>query len=198
MKQAEKSRKSRDHILATAFREFAELGYAGASINSICADGHIAKGLLYHYYCDRDALYLECVRRCFDELTGYMRAALDGCELTPELYFRVRLRFFRENPHHRRLFCEAVNSPAAPLCDELCRLRADFDAFNAGILERMLAGTELAPGLSLSDAVTQLRLFTDFLNANIRLSGGALPPEEHERLCLQALHTMLYGIVARR
>ena len=72
MKQAEKNRKSRDLILKHAFAEFAGNGYAGSSLNLICARGEISKGLLYHYYPNKDALYLACVQKLFDEMTAFL------------------------------------------------------------------------------------------------------------------------------
>lgn len=45
MKQEVKNRKSREHILEYAFAEFAEQGYQGASVHTICAAGKISKGL---------------------------------------------------------------------------------------------------------------------------------------------------------
>lgn len=78
MKPEEKNRKSREHILAYAFAEFAEQGYLGASVNTICAAGKIAKGLLYHYYADKDALYLSCVELYFQDLTS---AVITGAAL---------------------------------------------------------------------------------------------------------------------
>ena len=56
MKQEERSQKSRAHFLEYAFAEFARQGYLGASVNTICAAGKISKGLLYHYYADKDTL----------------------------------------------------------------------------------------------------------------------------------------------
>lgn len=53
MKPEEKSQKSRAHILEYAFAEFADQGYLGASVNTICTVGKISKGLLYHG-CDSD------------------------------------------------------------------------------------------------------------------------------------------------
>ena len=44
MKQAEKNRRSRELILLHAFAEFAQHGYAGSSLNQICARGNISKG----------------------------------------------------------------------------------------------------------------------------------------------------------
>ena len=70
MKQKEKNQKSREHILEFAFAEFAAQGYLGASVNTICGAGNISKGLLYHYYTDKDALHLDCVKACFQELTA--------------------------------------------------------------------------------------------------------------------------------
>lgn len=77
MKQKEKNRKSREHILEYAFQEFAKQGYQGASVNTICAAGKISKGLLYHYYPDKDALYLACVEKCYEDLTCALRDSLD-------------------------------------------------------------------------------------------------------------------------
>ena len=115
MKQEEKNRKSREHILACAFAEFAAQGYAGASVNAICVRGSISKGLLYHYYADRDALYLACVERCFDDLTAALSAVLNAQTVTPEQYFDARLRYFSEHPQHQRLYCQVHGLPPTSL-----------------------------------------------------------------------------------
>lgn len=46
-------------------------------MNTICTAGSISKGLLYHDYADKDALYLACVQRCFRELTAALNILLD-------------------------------------------------------------------------------------------------------------------------
>ena len=38
------------------FRGICPAGLLGASVNTICAAGKISKGLLYHYYADKDTL----------------------------------------------------------------------------------------------------------------------------------------------
>ena len=101
MKQEEKNRRSRSHILEHAFAEFAQQGYLGASVNAICTAGSISKGLLYHYYADKDALYLACVGRCFQDLTDALSAELHAQTVTPDQYFDARLRYFAEHPLRR-------------------------------------------------------------------------------------------------
>ena len=78
MKQSEKNQKSRALILTHAFTEFASHGYEGSSLNQICARGNLSKGLLYHYYKNKDALYLSCVHVLFDDMTPVWFTALSA------------------------------------------------------------------------------------------------------------------------
>ena len=198
MKQEEKNQKSRAHILEHAFAEFADQGYLGASVNAICAAGKISKGLLYHYYADKDALYLACVEACFQELTSALSAALDARTVTPDQYFDVRLTFFAQHPWHQRLFCDAVVNPPRHLHRELEECRASFDALNETMLTAILEKERLAPGLSVPDAIAQLRIFEDCVSSYLKNAGQeAQQAEKHNPLCRQTFQTMLYGLIAR-
>ena len=61
MKQEEKSALARRRILDAAMREFADKGYEGASLNTVCAENGISKGIIYHHFRDKSELYLLCV-----------------------------------------------------------------------------------------------------------------------------------------
>ena len=198
MKQEEKNRRSRSHILEHAFAEFAQQGYLGASVNAICAAGSISKGLLYHYYADKDALYLACVGRCFQDLTDALSAELHAQTVTPDQYFDARLRYFAEHPLHQRLFCDAVVNPPPHLRAELSACRAPFDALNETLLTAILQKETLAEGLSIRDAIRQLRFLEDCVSTSLKnAEQGERQAEQHNRLCRQTFHTMLYGLIAR-
>lgn len=198
MKQEEKSRKSREHILSYAFAEFAEQGYSGASINSICSAGKISKGLLYHYYADKNTLYLACAEKCYCELTEYLSAHLDTSDITPEKYFNVRLAYFVTNPFHQKLFCDTVVNPPDHLRKELSSCRSAFDRMNEAMLTAILNRETLAEGVSIQDAIYQLKIFEDFVSTRLKNAGPeAKQAEEHNRLCQQSFYTMLYGLIAR-
>ena len=106
MKREEKNAASRQKILDSARKGFAEKGYAQGSVNTICGDGELSKGILYHYFKDRDALYLACVEQCFQTLTAYLSehgtCAGGGVERRLDVYFSASLRFFRA---HRATAC---------------------------------------------------------------------------------------------
>ena len=198
MKQQEKNRKSREHILNYAFQEFAAQGYLGASVNTICTAGKISKGLLYHYYTDKDALYLACVEKCFRELTDSLVLELDVQTVTPDQYFNARLVFFGEHPQHQRLFCDTVVNPPHHLRRELAECRASFDALNETMLTAILEKEHLSEGLSVQDAIRQLRVFEDCVSTYFKNAGQeARQVQEHNQLCRRTFQTMLYGLIAR-
>lgn len=194
LKQEEKSRKSREHILAHAFEEFGTRGYAGSSINAICANGHISKGILYHHFADKDALYLACVEICFSSLTEFLSTQLASGELNAERYFGARLTFAREHPLYQELLCDVVMYPQPHLAPQLLRCRAPFDTLNRSFLVTVLEKEHLVEGMSLEEAVEQFRFFVDFLGVRLRNTDGPVP---YEQQCRQLLHTMLYGMIAR-
>lgn len=198
MKQQEKSRKSRENILNYAFQEFAGQGYLGASVNTICSAGKISKGLLYHYYADKDALYLACVEKCFRELTDALSGQLDARTVTPDQYFNTRLVFFGEHPQHQRLFCDTVVNPPRHLLGELAQCRASFDRLNETMLTAILEKEHLAEGISVPEAIRQLRVFEDCVSSYLKNAGQeAQQVQQHNQLCRQTFQTMLYGLIAR-
>ena len=167
-------------------------------MNAICAAGSISKGLLYHYYADKDALYLACVGRCFQDLTDALSAELHAQTVTPDQYFDARLRYFAEHPLHQRLFCDAVVNPPPHLRAELSACRAPFDALNETLLTAILQKETLAEGLSIRDAIRQLRILEDCVSTSLKnAEQGERQAEQHNRLCRQTFHTMLYGLIAR-
>ena len=198
MKQEEKNRRSRSHILEHAFAEFAQQGYLGASVNAICAAGSISKGLLYHYYADKDALYLACVERCFQDLTAALASQLSAQTVTPDQYFDARLRYFGEHPQHQRLFCDAVVNAPERLHAAIAACRVPFDALNETLLTAILQKERLVEGLSIPDAIRQLRILEDCVSTSLKnAEQGERQAEQHNRLCCQTFHTMLYGLIAR-
>lgn len=192
----------RRRILDGALAEFSAQGYSGSSINTICAAQNLSKGIVYHYFATKDALYLACMEECFRRLTEYVRAnfsAEDGrIEAQLEKYFSVRMAFFRENPVYQRLYCEAVTTPPAHLISNIRACRQDFDALNVQILEKLLGSIALRSGISTADAIETFRQYQDFINLRHQMNaanGQSL--EAHEEDCQRMLSILLYGVIER-
>lgn len=204
MKREEKNAQSRQRILDAALLEFSEKGYEGASLNTVCAQHGISKGVIYHHFRDKDEIYLLCVGRCFDEMTAYLRQSTGALEGSTEQklfsYFDARLRFFSENPWASGIFVSAAIFPPPQLSDEIALLRAEFDALNISALTGLLDGAALRGDLRAPAIVEDFRLYMDFFNMRFRADfAGAQPSRdalrEHEERCRRQLDILLHGVL---
>jgi TetR/AcrR family transcriptional regulator len=78
---------TRHKLLAAARREFASNGLAGARVDEIAARAGVNKQLVYHYFGDKDALYLAVLEWVYEEIrTQERKLNLEG--LPPEKAIR--------------------------------------------------------------------------------------------------------------
>src|SRR6201988_3904843 len=78
---------TRKKLLTAARREFAQSGLAGARVDEIAARAGVNKQLLYHYFGDKDALYLAVLEWVYEEIrTQERKLNLEG--LPPERAIR--------------------------------------------------------------------------------------------------------------
>jgi TetR/AcrR family transcriptional regulator len=64
---------TRAKLLAAARREFAEKGLAGARVDEIAERAGVNKQLVYHYFGDKDAIYLAVLEWIYDEIRSHER-----------------------------------------------------------------------------------------------------------------------------
>lgn len=198
MTREERNAISRQRIGQSALREFSQFGYAGASINDICSHGEISKGILYHYFKDKDALYLQCVEDCFTMLADFLRSHNAGGEVTLESYSASRLAFFRAHPQQHKLFCDAVITPPPHLREPILQRKLPLDEVNAQLLRAVLAKESLRPDISLEQAVDFYRAYSNFANASMAPDIESLYEIERYNEAVQlAVKLFLYGVVAR-
>src|ERR1700722_18367369 len=58
--------RKRGNLLNSAYREFAELGFNGASIEGICKRAGVSKQVLFHHFGSKAKLYLEVLERAYE------------------------------------------------------------------------------------------------------------------------------------
>jgi TetR/AcrR family transcriptional regulator len=64
---------TRKKLLTAARREFASSGLAGARVDEIAARAGVNKQLVYHYFGDKDALYLAVLEWVYEEIRAQER-----------------------------------------------------------------------------------------------------------------------------
>jgi TetR/AcrR family transcriptional regulator len=78
---------TRQKLLTAARREFAQSGLAGARVDEIAARAGVNKQLVYHYFGDKDALYLAVLEWVYEEIRAKERG-LNLAGLPPERAIR--------------------------------------------------------------------------------------------------------------
>lgn len=203
MNRDEKNLQTRQKIIDSALQEFSEKSYGEASLNTICSAGNISKGIIYHYFKDKDELYLICVKECFDALTDYLGGVVTvkdvPIEAALERYFDARITFFGEHPLYLGVFCSAVMNPPAHLSTAIDEITADLDAQAVSILTALLETVKLRPDVTAVEVVEVFREYQDFVNARFQMkAAGEITLKEHERRCRRSLQILLYGVIERR
>jgi len=82
-----KDKTTEEKIINAALDEFAELGYAGARVDSIAERGAVNKAMIYYYYKSKEKLYERILTDIATKLYGQIKeASADGDEPIEQFY----------------------------------------------------------------------------------------------------------------
>lgn len=100
-------------IVTAATREFAEHGFAGASMASIAREAGISKALIYQHFDTKEHLYLACFRRIAEPLVARIEAELDPRDAPFSVPIKVLNGIFETLGPHRAAW-RVFYDPTAP------------------------------------------------------------------------------------
>lgn len=190
----------RQQIIRSAMEEFGLNSYAEASLNAICKNGKISKGIIYHYFKDKDELYLGCVAECFQQFTVFLKEthfSFETVEQGIEKLLERRHQFFADHPAQNMIFTNALLQPPKHLAEEIKGIKEGLDTFNAQFYERIMDLVELKDGVSREEAMEFFLIFQESFNFYFqRKTYGNFQElfDEHELKLSKFLNVMLYGI----
>lgn len=202
MKKEEKTRRTCEKIIQAAIVEFGMKSYETASLNTICSENNISKGLIYHNFQNKDELYLICVKRCYDELTLHMQKTVfesDNVRENLERILKERQKFFEEYPNYKKIFFNSILVPPGHLVKRLKEIRSEYDNYLKRQYIELVGEMNLREGVSAEQATQYLMTFQEMYNGYFRERYGedndfeALV-ETHETKLSELLDIMLYGI----
>lgn len=209
MQRAEKSTLSRRKIMDAVLDELSKKNYDAISLNALCANTGLSKGMVYYYFKDKDALYLACVQECYRLLTDYLRPFVDSWEkwdcVKPEELLQQtaseRMVFFRQNPRYLRLFCQAETDPPEHLAAAIRQIRKDYSSLSERVRRFVSSKIELNGIFSDDEFAELMGLFHDLFQSRMKkiLGEGRLDDNwviQQDLLFLKMLKALLYGVLA--
>jgi len=140
----------RDAILEAAIAEFASKGYHEANTNAIRERAGVSKGLVFHHYGSKPALYMAALERAEamlgERMSSYGYPGGGNLFETIADATAAKLRASIELPEAYRLVFGAYVDAPAELAAELRARLASAIAASRETLGRALDATGLAPG----------------------------------------------------
>lgn len=197
MKREEKTKLTRERIIAASIDEFGSKGYAMASVNNVC-DAGIAKGLIYHNFNNKDDLYLTCIRACFDELTDFLKETSQEYDF--DAYLKARLSYFERNKSKANMILEALISPPEQHRDSIADIRKPYDEINLKVFDRILSERHLRDGVNKESAAEYFLMVQNMFNwyfASPAMSDKTFENVKriHEDVLPKMIDYLLYGII---
>ena len=197
MTQKERQERSRREIYEAALAEFGAHDYAEVSMESICGNHGISKGMMYHYYTGKDELFLLCVermfldlRRCLDENLSVNPA--NGVAECVHAFFACREQFFRDHPDQRMIFENAVIRPPKHLREAIVPLRAPIREYNHLFLESLFPHLVLRRSVSREDAASYFEFVENLYWPLMQRFGSEA--DEMDTAAKKVLDIALFGI----
>ena len=204
MERNEQKRVMREKIMQSAIRQFEKEGYEAASMNDICKSGNISKGIIYHYFKDKDDLYLACVKACYDALLDYyaQHRIHKDCYLDIKSFMEIRVHFFKEHEIYRKLFFHSFLSTPDHLKKQVAELQKPLDELNISIYKAYLQRVELREHMDMEKAVMYLELIQNAYHDYFRKESEECEDYDeliasYERQIPDFIDMMLYGIARK-
>lgn len=200
MNRQEKNSLRFQQIVASALVEFGTKSYGEASINLICKNGGISKGSLYHYFKDKDALYLYCVKEAFDALVYELdkgTITFQPVEKAITHYLSLRQQFFVKNPRYAFLFTSALAHPPAHLLAEIEEIKKELETFNLSYYQKAIEHVTLKSDYTKEEAIDYFLIFQESFNhyfQNKKYTDYQALIADHELKLAKLLRIILYGM----
>jgi TetR/AcrR family transcriptional repressor of nem operon len=152
---------TRDRILRAAVKLAAEHGVAGTAVDDICAQAHVSKSQMYHYFEDRDDLIKIIVEATSDDVMALQAGLLAQFDSLSGIQRYLDALVTVQRKRQARGGCP-IGSLAGQLAevDDQARLAIDdgFRRWHAGLrtgLTSMLDRGELTPSTDPDKLATQ-------------------------------------------
>ncbi len=185
-----------DKIVKNALILFNEKGYDGASISDIASATGVSKGIMYHYFKNKDALYLYCVKNFID--TAYEHISKQ--KMTDNDINKLVVRivnfggFFESNPHFEYIFINMMTEKPTHLSSQLHEYSMEFKENNRKYFTKLIESVDLGAGVSSCDVENFLFMIQNAGNSTISALMSENPYDSQLDIMARMIKIFLQGL----
>lgn len=191
-------------ILAAALTEFADKGYAGASVQAIASRAGVAKGLVFHHFSTKKQLYLNVLNKAYrdlmTEVTPHLKQDSGFVEMIVSAS-NAKLRFLRRNPAVNQLLLSAFQGVDAEVAAEARHIYQKQYGTAQAIMATKLETLPLRAGVQPQEALALIMSAMEMVQQLVLSQRGRTASEVMEQIdsmvdtFLRYLDLAFYGIL---
>ena len=168
MTQKERQDRSREEIYRAALEEFGTLGYDNVSMERICTQHSISKGMMYHYFTSKDDLLLACIRSTFEALEDKIKNESVSIKDGPVLerirdYLMIREYYFIDHPLQKKIFEIAIIKTPTTLAKTISELHQPLKRLNHEFISKEIKRSKLRSDVTQDQIMRYLEVIDRFL-----------------------------------
>jgi TetR/AcrR family transcriptional regulator len=151
------SKEEQDQVMEAALDEFSQKDYASASINQIIQNAGISKGSMYHYFQNKEDLYMHMLTKVMEEKAKFLQVAVQNAgkpvqelDFFENLAFQMEMgiKFAQEKYRYHMIGLHLQNMPESSLKERVWgRMKVALDQYMDTMVESAIAAGELRDDL---------------------------------------------------
>jgi TetR/AcrR family transcriptional regulator len=163
---------TKSKILAAAWHEFAQKGFAGARVDAIAARSGANKRMIYHYFGDKEGLFVAVLEAAYDRARS-AEQALDLQHMEPVAAMRRMVEFTFDSFVKDRSFIQLLNNENLYKARHLkkstrvTRMHSPLIGMIDGILQRGVAAGVFRAGVDPTQLWVSIAALGYFYFSNI-------------------------------
>lgn len=158
----------KDKILKASLEEFAAHGFDKASTDNISKAAGVSKGLIFHYYGNKENLYITTINMCIDDIfEEFNNVNYDEFDFIDALVNMMELKynFYLKNPMHYKLLINSFFNPSKKLQKKLEDRYAELKKIGVSIIVDMINKLPLKKDIETIDIITIIVSITNVVES---------------------------------
>lgn len=155
-------------IIEAALGEFSSNDYDSSSMNQIISNAGISKGSMYHYFHNKEDLFMYILNRVMEKKADFLKNYPAGLDKPVEemsffeiltFHLEASIQFARENYHYHMIAVQIQDMPAGKMKDRIWdRFQAAFEQYMEAMVDKAMEGGELRKDLGRDFVIRILEL----------------------------------------
>ncbi len=151
------TREEQKNVFEAALDEFSSNDYDSTSMNQIIINAGISKGSMYHYFHNKEDLFMYMIERVMEKKAAFLKSFLDHFDKPAEemaffeiltFHLEASIRFARENCRYHMIAVQIQNMPAGKMKDRIWdRFQAAFEQYIEAMVDKAMKEGELRKDL---------------------------------------------------